>query len=1114
VLAASSATFATSPCGAVPVVKRASSAIAITPDGTTLVVANPDSATISLVETASGTVTAEVDVGIDPRTVAIDETGRRAFVANYGSATVSVVDLGSAEVLASIAVGPRPYGVVADPAGQRAFVAEQGSSTVAVLEGPDWQVVDRLPVLARPSGVAVTADGATLLVTHLLEPVITVLEVGSWNLHLVELWPDSNLLQSVVLTPGDATALLPHTRSNTSNRQLTFDTTVFPLVSKVDVAARRHLAGQHLSLDTIDPPGVGLPFDAAVNGDATAVWIVNAASNDLTVADPTTGTRFAHIEVGDNPRGIVLSPDGLRAFVTNSLAGTVSVIDTGSHAVIATWPVSKLPLPPAMLAGKRLFWSSDDPRMARAQWIGCASCHFDGEHDGRTWQFGFAGPRNTTSLLGMVQSYPLRWSAEWDESADSDFAVTEEQFGSGLLDGAMHHPLAAPNAERSFELDALAAFLDGLQMPANDIRATLDPDAISRGEALFTDPVTACASCHPAPYFTDFRVHDVGTADCPDERLGPEIDTPTLRDLARSAPYLHDGSCADLRDVLTAANPDDLHGVTSHLGAQDVDDLAAFLLSLPANNDARRNGGVSPLGNLGRHSHAGAPSTSHPRRASGRLTPGPVIAGRVVRADDLAPVAGALVTVRATELHATTNSSGRFVLPVPTTDGAIEVAAWADGFYIASVVVTAPVGEIELALRALHDHDHPDYDWIDPNPDPTVSAACGNCHPMILPQWSGNAHGGAVSNPRFFSLYNGAGISGSAGVSIPGYKRDFPGTNGVCAACHAPGAAVDSPFSTDMNSVRGRIEAGIHCDLCHKIRAARLQPATRAVYPNMAGVLSLEVLRPPPGDQVFFGPFADIHDPDTFAPAMRDGGFCAPCHQFSFWGTPIYTSYDEWRASPYADPETGTTCQGCHMAPTGDTFFALPDQGGLEHPPETIPSHLQLGLSRPDFMSTALTLDVDVHASASELIVTATVINSGTGHHLPTDHPGRHLLLEVRAVEPGGTPLSLLDGPVIPFWGGGLAGLPGTGYAKLLEDVATGEWPVVSYWKHSLIRQDTRLEAFASDRTVYRFARPPGPVSVTVVVRFRRLFEELARGYGWDVGELTLAERTVRVPAS
>ena len=177
-----------------------------------------------------------------------------------------------------------------------------------------------------------------------------------------------------------------------------------------------------------------------------------------------------------------------------------------------------------------------------------------------------------------------------------------------------------------------------------------------------------------------------------------------------------------------------------------------------------------------------------------------MITGRVIRADDLTPMAGSLVTVRATPLQAATNAEGRFVLATPTSEGEIEVTAWADGFYIASAVVELPVSAVELALRPLHDDDHSDYEWIDPTPDSAVPSACGNCHPMILPQWQGNAHGRAVSNPRFFSFYNGIGLVGASDDVLPGYRRDFPGTNGICAACHAPGAAVDAPFSTDMNS--------------------------------------------------------------------------------------------------------------------------------------------------------------------------------------------------------------------------------------------------------------------------------------------------------------------------
>jgi len=73
----------------------------------------------------------------------------------------------------------------------------------------------------------------------------------------------------------------------------------------------------------------------------------------------------------------------------------------------------------------------------------------------------------------------------------------------------------------------------------------------------------------------------VGTADAYGEWFGPQIDTPTLRFLYDSAPYLHDGSAATLQDVLTTANPNDEHGVTSHLTEQELADLIAFLLALP-----------------------------------------------------------------------------------------------------------------------------------------------------------------------------------------------------------------------------------------------------------------------------------------------------------------------------------------------------------------------------------------------------------------------------------------------------------------------------------------------------------------------------------------------------
>ncbi|HET7090633.1 MAG TPA: multiheme c-type cytochrome, partial [Anaerolineae bacterium] len=178
---------------------------------------------------------------------------------------------------------------------------------------------------------------------------------------------------------------------------------------------------------------------------------------------------------------------------------------------------------------------------------------------------------------------------------------------------------------------------------------------------------------------------------------------------------------------------------------------------------------------------------------------------------------GAHVRVRATDNLTYTSADGRFLLTGLTPGLGVEIAAWASGgYYIASQVITPPVSGITLTLRPYHTQDNPDYVWLEPTANPSVTLQCGNCHTPILPQWQANAHGTAVSNPRFFSLYNGTDLTGTAIVS-PGFQLDFPGVAGNCATCHAPGAAANAPFNTDMNAVRGDMTATLHCDFCHKI---------------------------------------------------------------------------------------------------------------------------------------------------------------------------------------------------------------------------------------------------------------------------------------------------------
>jgi hypothetical protein len=470
---------------------------------------------------------------------------------------------------------------------------------------------------------------------------------------------------------------------------------------------------------------------------------------------------------------------------------------------------------------------------------------------------------------------------------------------------------------------------------------------------------------------------------------------------------------------------------------------------------------------------------------------GAEVRGMVI--DETGAVAGARVRIRATENLVLSEEDGRFVLSGLEEGTEIEITAWADGHYTAAELVTPPADGVTLILRPYHTQDHASYVWVDPL---AGDSACAACHPSIISQWSANAHGQAVDNGRFFSLYNGTNVSGEIKIG-PGFANDFPGEAGNCAACHAPGAAVDAPLSTDMNAVRDQVTAGIHCDFCHKVGGVDLDEQSGSVFDNRPGVQSLRMLRPPQGDDIFFGPFDDVHDPDTYLPLTSESAYCAACHQFSFHGTPVYESYNEWLASPYAAIDV--TCQDCHMPPTGESFFAPPEVGGVERRPPTIPSHLQPGAGRNE-LGDYSGLSMIFEQQGQRLWVQVRVHNFGAGHHYPTDYPGRQLLLTVEAVDALGRPLVLESGPHIPAWGGDLAGRTGTGYAKILADTQTGEAPVVSYWKPTRIVSDNRIPALSSATSTYAFILPSGTgeVEVTADLVYRFQFAGLMAQKEWD----------------
>ena len=92
------------------------------------------------------------------------------------------------------------------------------------------------------------------------------------------------------------------------------------------------------------------------------------------------------------------------------------------------------------------FHDAGDRRMSRDHYISCASCHLEGGHDGRTWDFTQAGEglRNTIDLRGRAGTAHgnVHWTANFDEIQDFEHDIRGPFGGDGFLNPIVFHNLS------------------------------------------------------------------------------------------------------------------------------------------------------------------------------------------------------------------------------------------------------------------------------------------------------------------------------------------------------------------------------------------------------------------------------------------------------------------------------------------------------------------------------------------------------------------------------------------------------------------------------------------------------------------------------------------------
>ncbi|MEQ9325516.1 MAG: hypothetical protein RIF41_40500, partial [Polyangiaceae bacterium] len=526
----------------------------------------------------------QVAVGSEPTAVALSPNNRSAFVANWVEGTVSVVDTASMtmshtyDLNATLAdtgyLGNSVSGATARPG------LAHPRSIAITNDGDDEDDDERVFVTeffaqrtAPEASDASNADDNWVGLVYAIDlddgaittyPLAPVLDTGFLDGASQPTGCFPNQLQSVTVADGRVyvTSICASPEGPVDPKTMTH-----PVVHVLDAttgdaigtptnlnavldAAFAGAPGLYplVTNDLVFQPGTGDAFVTA-NGidaayrlaiDAGVVTGVGSDAGDVIDLSPSALDPALR---GHGPIGIVVTSTGGYAFVANDISRNVTVLDidptvdgiAGGAGDPAVVPSADLPTDAgelSRLAGKRFFGTGRDRWSLGGQgWGACQSCHFEGLSDNVTWYFA-RGPRQSTSLDGSFATGDpsdqriFNWTAVFDEIHDfenvargldgavgalvhtlSDPPVVGDRINLG--DSTLFPPAGAGGLNGSAEQvsddmsllsdwDDIEAYIQNIRSPRAPVG--LAPADVAAGEAVFT--AAKCAGCHGGAKWT------------------------------------------------------------------------------------------------------------------------------------------------------------------------------------------------------------------------------------------------------------------------------------------------------------------------------------------------------------------------------------------------------------------------------------------------------------------------------------------------------------------------------------------------------------------------------------------------------------------------------------
>jgi DNA-binding beta-propeller fold protein YncE len=544
----------------------------VTKDGRTAVAADPDRDRIWIADLAQRTVVGEVilEDNDEPGRV-VEGAAGRAYVALRRGGAVVAIDTATAKIVSRTPVCLAPRGMAHDAGTDVLHVACAGGELVT-LDSAGQEIRRLRPGLDLRD---VVIDGDHLLITQFRSAKVlmvradgSVREAGA----PADLTDEFDFQQTftpavawrTVGMPGGGAAMV-------HQRALTTGVTVEPggyggtgcVNGIVHGSITIFRPGADPSTPVTAPlpsgalPAAILPVDMAVNTDGAQMVVVAAGSNvifqtDASIvesgfADPCGSAYFGE-PVDGQPIAV--------AFREAAGASSDVIVQTREPAALLMVRTgNRIELPGVSVAdtGHEMFHTNPNGGTSLA----CASCHPEGDQDGRTWEFDGIGARRTQSIAGgILATAPLHW--------DGDMAGLDEI----MTEVFVNRMAGMPQGPR--RIRAFSRYIDSL--PAVAVSPVADAAAAERGRALFTDATVGCAGCHSGEKLTNNASVDVGT--------GRAFQVPTLVGVSLRAPFMHDGCAATLHERFGECGGGDKHGRTSQLTTAQIDDLVTYLETL------------------------------------------------------------------------------------------------------------------------------------------------------------------------------------------------------------------------------------------------------------------------------------------------------------------------------------------------------------------------------------------------------------------------------------------------------------------------------------------------------------------------------------------------------